>query len=312
KRDPAQPEELSRARLHRAPLRASNSAALFDRTLCAVSEGTARAVDTALQSWAASQGARVTLHDIVRRYGAGVSSYPLYRYYLLVEIHRTPSSEGEVLLLELKELRDPVGWSGLARESASAALPAAAWAWNDGVLSNGARVVTAQRLFQGTEPPYDPWLSAIEIGPLSFRLRHLSGCQRGLDFQDLIDHFAERDDLDGSEELKALMRFIGARLAEAHGRPLGRDGRAGWEVIATELSQARLEALIMETLRFTESYARRLRLDHAHLRAIIDEAGPLLGLEARLSIQPSTPADKIARPFLDDPPPPAANMISDE
>ena len=277
-----------------------------------MSEGTARAVDAALQRWAASKGARVTLHDIVRRYGAGVSSYPLYRYYLLAEVLQPPSTEGEVILLELKELRDPVGWSGLARESAAAGLPAAAWTGNEGVLTNGARVVTAQRLFQGVEPPYDPWLSAIEIGPLSFRLRHLSGCQRGLDFEDLIDDFSARDDREGPAELKALMRFIGARLAEAHGRPLGRDGRAGWEVIAAELPHARLEALIIETLRFTEAYARRLHLDHAHLRAIIEDAGPLLGLEGRLSTLSAHPAGGAARPFLDDPPPPAANEPSDE
>jgi uncharacterized protein (DUF2252 family) len=137
-----------------------------------------------------------------RRYGAGVSSYPLYRFYVLLE---------NDVLVEVKEERDGL----IVRDVPQ--LASAEW------KSPARRVVDAQYRLNA-RPDEDDLLGPADIGALSLRIHSLTAYQRGVDSEDLAG-------LDATEQVALAHRF-GMMLARAHGQALTADGVPGWTVIA--------------------------------------------------------------------------------
>ncbi|HEY3806781.1 MAG TPA: DUF2252 family protein [Kofleriaceae bacterium] len=155
------------------------------------------------------------IEDIGRRYGHGVSSYPAWRY--LVLLAGETSSPGDDRVLEIKEERD-----GLDVENVPQ-LDAAEWS------TPAARAVnTAHRLW--LRPDEDPLWGAANLAPLSLVTHDDSAYQRGVDSGDLGD-LASSD----PDQLLAVAGVFGRLLARAHGLALTEDGVLGWTAIAPVL-----------------------------------------------------------------------------
>src|SRR5574338_969719 len=113
---------------------------VYEDTLHPVSEATAIRVRASIDAWRATVATPSPIVaspviGVARRLGAGVSSYPLLRWYVLLE-GETAASDDDVML-ELKEVRDPPPLPGL-RRPIDAPYP-----------RNGERVVMLARELQG-------------------------------------------------------------------------------------------------------------------------------------------------------------------
>lgn len=104
--------------------------------------------------------------DVVRRLGAGVASYPVLRYYVLVDGPTT--SPGDDVLLELKETLNPVPAVSPIR------LPA------QPIPSNAGRVIWAQNSLY-PDITLDEWATSSVAGAMSFRVRERTSYQKGFD-----------------------------------------------------------------------------------------------------------------------------------
>jgi uncharacterized protein (DUF2252 family) len=176
-----------------------------------------------------------------RRLGAGVASYAMLRLYVVLE---GPTAElGDDWLVELKETGDGVRVAGLADYGA-------------GFTSAGERVVHAQRA-AGARPDADELLGWADLPPRSFRVRHRTGYQKGLDLEDLLDSL--RDGVGGVNDLATFAGIAGAMLARAHARAPTADGAAADLVIARVLSDR--DAFAAETAAFATAYAAQVVAD---------------------------------------------------
>lgn len=197
--------------------------------------------------------------DAARRLGAGVSSYPLLRFYVLVE--GATAADGDDVLLEIKEVWDPLR---LGERPARAPKPFA---------DNGERVVGAARRLQGL-PALDPLLGWATLGAHAFRVRDRTAHQKGLSLErarKLID----RGDA-GPDDLIALARLAGALLARAHARGGLRDGGDAARAIADAIAND-VHGFAAETAAFAQHYAAVLGADHLRLHDLLAAHGPLLG-----------------------------------
>lgn len=215
-------------------------------------------VEAAVAAWRSSAlvveaGA---IKGVSRRLGAGVASYPVPRYYVLLE-GPGPGVDDD-LLLEAKECTDPPPIAGLGP---------AGWVGAD---ANGARVVDAQRRL-GARLDADPLLGHGEVAPLSYRMRERTGFQRGLEVADAAGDRAAA---------VALAEVAGRSLARAHAlAPVpGAERERGVDRIAPRV-RGRGEVLVAETRSFALAYADVVRADAARFAAALDERGPLLGAE---------------------------------
>lgn len=138
--------------------------------------------------------------DVARRLGAGVASYPADRYYVL---QQTPASGSAYLLLEMKETGQGVPLYGMELGTATTPLP------------GGDRVARYQ-VALSDRADGDAWLGHAELGALSFRVRELTGYQRGFDVADLAEDVFEGKLT--SADINALARQQGALLARLHVR----------------------------------------------------------------------------------------------
>ncbi len=196
------------------------------------------------------------IKGVSRRLGAGVASYPVPRYYVLLE-GPGPGVDDDVLL-EAKEATDPPPIAGLG--------PAGLV----GAASNGARVVGAQRRL-GARLDADPLLGHGEVAPLSYRMRERTGYQRGIE---IADAAGDRD------AALALAALAGRSLARAHALapvPAAVTER-GLDRIAPRVV-GRTDALVAETVDVALAYADVVRADAARFAVALDERGPLLGAE---------------------------------
>jgi len=213
-------------------------------------------VEAAVEAWRSTAlvddaGA---MKGVSRRLGAGVASYPVPRYYVLLE-GATASADDDVLI-ELKETLDPPRVAGLG--------PAALL----GTIANGERVTLAQRVL-GARVDADVLLGHGEVLPLSYRVRARTGYQRGFD---LADAAGDRD------AAIALAALTGRSLARAHAMaPVPRaPGERGLDRIAPRVI-GRGELLIEETGSFAMAYAEIVRADAVRFAAVLDERGARLG-----------------------------------
>ncbi len=198
--------------------------------------------------------------SLARRLGAGVGSYPLYRYYALFP-GQTELSEDDILL-ELKEVRDPLALAGGALLQAKR------------YPSSAIRSAELQRELQLTVAN-DPWLSTGSALGLSFRLRHRTAYQRSFDHGDIIDAVASGDA--SVDDLRVLATLLGRLLADAHGRTETATGEDSRSVIAAAVG-ADAAAFAEEVATFATRYERLLRGDWGRFSELLDSRGETLGL----------------------------------
>jgi hypothetical protein len=178
---------------------------------------------------------------------AGISSFPLLRYRVLVE---GPGPAGDDdWTLELKESRG-----------------------RDAAAGNAAAVVRLQRQMQ-ERPDLDPLLGWTSLDGRGMRVRRLSPQHRRLSVERLVS--AIKGPRWGKKDLRSFARDCGRLLARAHGRPSTAQGQPGARAIAHAAGDGR--GLTYETLQTTERTADVLEQDRQHLRALIKQRGPLLG-----------------------------------
>lgn len=218
---------------------------------------------TSLEGDAARDAAEWRTKASARRLGAGVASYPVLRYYALLE-GPTESPDDDVLL-EVKQVLDAVPMPGLPR------FPAQPF------YTNAERVAQMQRRLQST-PDADPWLGWASLGADGYRVRWRTGYQRTL----RIDRIAE--DLASGEhtvdDVLALAEASGRLLARRHGAAPKLDGRPGAPAIARAIA-GDADGLVEEVAGFVEAYAPQVLADHEAFVELLETHGTDLGYVRR-------------------------------
>src|SRR5262249_45128450 len=140
-----------------------------------------------------------------RRFGAGVASFAVWRFYVILA---GPSDAPEDdIALELKEERDGLIVRGVPRLAAAE--------WN----TPAARAVDTQHRLQA-RPDGDDLLGAGEAGGLSLRIHSQTAYQRGVSADDIAALAGAPSTRD---QVPALAHRFGAMLARAHGVALTED-----------------------------------------------------------------------------------------
>ncbi|MCB9649712.1 MAG: DUF2252 family protein [Deltaproteobacteria bacterium] len=206
------------------------------------------------------------LKDVVRQVGSGVSSYPLLRYYLLLE-GPTASVEDD-WLVEAKEIRDPAPIPGLP-------LPAPRV-----FRTNAERVVAAQRALQATDRD-DPLLGHAADGAFSLKLRHRTKYQKGADVARMAEDLAAGDLVPA--DVVAFARLAGTLLGRGHALAPTLDGPPGGPALRESLGDDRA-AFVAQAADVAERYADQLFIDHQLFVELLATHGPFLG--ARLEATP--------------------------
>jgi uncharacterized protein (DUF2252 family) len=170
-----------------------------------------------------------------RRLGAGVAIY--------VVLEGPTPDLADDWLLEIKETLDGVRIAGLADYGA-------------GFTSAGERVVFAQRA-AGARPDADELLGWADLGMQSFRVRHRTGYQKGLDVGDVLGEL--REGAGGVNDLATFATLTGAMLARAHVRAPTADGDAADVVIDRVLDDP--DGFVDETAAFATAYAAQVVAD---------------------------------------------------
>lgn len=241
---------------------------LFTDTVQEVPDAERALVLEAVARWPASlvepvPEAATRFKGVSRRQGAGVSSYPVLRYYVLVE-GPTEATEDD-WLLEFKEIGNPP--PGPAQR-----LPIQG-TWRD----NAQRVALAQRSLQESNAN-DPLLGWAVVGGVPLKVRHRTAYQKGIGTERIEAKLIEGDW--ALDDLSDLAHLSGRLLARAHafGRTL--QGATGLEVIEASY-RGRRRALVDETRDFAVRYGALTLDDHAMLRDMLDRYGPTLGYRPR-------------------------------
>lgn len=199
------------------------------------------------------------LKGMGRRLGAGVASYPVSRYYVLLE--GPSASPDDDVLVELKQVLDAVPMPGLPR------FPAQPF------YTNAERVVSMQRRLQSSEQA-DPWLGWASLGADGYRSRWRTGLQRTLRVGRLAERLADGDY--APDDLIALAEVSGRLLARRHGTAAKLDGEPGAPAIARAIAGDD-EGLVDEVAGFVEGYAPQVIADHDALVGLLEAYGTDLG-----------------------------------
>ena len=221
-----------------------------------------RLVRALVAAWPASCAAPCggVVRAVYRRYGAGVASLPLLRWYVALE----PDAPGAPsVVVEVREVPPPP------------ALPHTPSLVTWGFAHNAERTVLAQRLFQAGAV-IDPQLGFAAIDRWSVRIKQRRPSNKDLSRSRLDARFG--DGTWTTADAVALARLAGQRLGQAHRRaPLAPDraapaGPVLWSALAPHAA-----LLAAETERFAALMAAQVRADHARLAAALTTHGPLLG-----------------------------------
>lgn len=199
------------------------------------------------------------LVDVRRRIGAGVSSYPILRYYALL---RGPDAENpdDVILLDIKESRDGPLYAGIVRH------PLRVFRFN------AERTVLLQRAFADF-PDGDPVLGYAQVGALSFRIQDTTNFQKGLDIGRVIAN--TRAGSWSTADLRHFAEIAARMLARAHSQTETVNGLSGLDVIHAALGDDH-DGFVEETIAFSAAYAAQLQTDYLRFLNLLNVAGPLL------------------------------------
>lgn len=217
-----------------------------DRVL-AVDAEQAEMIDGVIAQWAPGRltPAEAAIKLRARRIGSGVSSYPAFRFQVVLE-GATPSPDDD-RIIELKETREGVIVRGVP------ILQGAEWA------TPAERAVDTQlRLharFDG-----DALLGAAQVGGLSFKIRDREAYQRGLDAPDLSELA-----VDDPDQLRVIAKHYGMLLARAHAQALTADRVLGVTVIAPLITGRETE-LADEIAALAAADAAQVIADHALMK----------------------------------------------
>lgn len=214
------------------------------------------------------------LKDQARKFGQGISSYPLMRFYLLFEGSSDRLDDDEIW--EAKELADRPAPPGLPL------YPSRRFG------AQGERVLNARRSLQWVPPQALNQKSPhtwIDVGNMSFRLRRINDLQGGLNTDDLIKQWrsaeSEPQRAKALDEYEHLAHLLGRLLAGAHCYAETLNGIQGGEVVEADLLEGGSDRLTAELLEFVEAYGPQIELDRAFLVALLSERGPLLGMKIK-------------------------------
>jgi hypothetical protein len=178
----------------------------------------------------------------VVRLNAGVSSFPLRRFRVVVE--GPGPGAGDDCVLELKETRG----------------------------RSAAAIVALQRQFQ--ELPDDDellgWASSREG---EFRVRRVSAEQRRLSIERIVKQV--KSPRWGKKDLREVATQSGRLLARGHARASDATGKPGLGAIAPAVGDGR--GLAYETVGYAGRAAALAESDLDQLRALLKQYGPLLG-----------------------------------
>ncbi len=200
-----------------------------------------------------------------RRLGSGVSSYPVRRFYVLTE--GLTDALDDDLLLELKEALDP---------------PLLSLQPDPDHASNAERVVRHQRALQA-RPDQDPWLGYARVDDLSFKVRHRTKYQKGIDVSRIVQEVAEGDyALDAVLELATQSGHL---LAASHVRAPTSRGEHALPMIAAAIGDD-ADGFVTETTSFATSYGAQTLNDYDILRDYISHHGDALGFLTSPPLEP--------------------------
>jgi uncharacterized protein (DUF2252 family) len=196
------------------------------------------------------------LKGVSRRLGAGVSSFPVLRYYVLVE-GPTPAVDDDVLL-EVKEVRDP------------APLPALPLLPRDYFENNGQRGILAQRTLQLQEDS-DIHLGWSGSSSQAFRIRERTKYQKNVG----VDRMAEKigEDEWAPDVVFEFSDVMGRLLARTHFQSETRSGEPAGPLVAGAIT----DSFIDETVEVTVEYGAQMRADYDSFAEMLDDVGPRLG-----------------------------------
>lgn len=197
-----------------------------------------------------------------RRLGAGVSSYPRLRYYVLVEGETL--GVGDDVLLEWKEMADPVSLPDYERYPRKT------------FRNNGERVVWLQTRLQETTTN-DRYLGWALVSPMSFRIRQLTKYQKNFDVIRFRDKLADKKWK--VEDLLVFARIAGQLLARSHALSNGLDGRPMLPHLDAIL-KGNEDAFRKETVLFAKTYAAQILADYKQFAGMLQSEGALLGVRA--------------------------------
>ncbi len=217
-----------------------------------------------LVSTATTSAGALAVKDVARQIGSGVSSFALYRYYVLVE----GPTEGldDDWLLEAKEIRDPASFPGLA------IFPSRRY------TSNAERVVRAQRSLQLVDDA-DPLLGFASSGGFSLRVRHRTKNQKRIDHARLWEEL-EAGDID-VEDVRALAELCGRLLARSHGKAPLSNGAPALPALRAAVGDDPA-AFADEVEGVSGLYTARILADYDLFLALLEVEGPLLGFRTSL------------------------------
>lgn len=216
--------------------------------------------------------AQLAIKGSGRRLGAGVSSYPVRRYYVLIE--GPSAAQDDDLLLELKETLDVPLYQGIKLSPVRTH------------KTNAERVVAMQRQLQ-LSSVQDPWLGFSAIPPLSLRVRERTKYQKGVDLARILEELGEAKL--SADDVRHLAYDAGAILAAAHARAKTLDGEQGLTVLGALFDEPSKDKFIQENAAFISTYGPVTRQDHARLEALIEAYGPTLGYRFHSAPQRVTP-----------------------
>lgn len=195
---------------------------------------------------------------VSRRYGAGVGSYPVLRYY--VAVRGETGAPDDDRLLEIKEIRDAAAIPNLALEPASA------------YRNNGERGVVIQTQFQ-ERPDADVFLGWTTDGALSFRVRERTKYQKNGGV-DRIGEDILAGDISESDAIEYAY-LAGRLLASGHAFAEDATGRPGRDALVSLAPEG--AAFCAETIAFVDGYLPVFLADIELFRAALDSRGPWLG-----------------------------------
>lgn len=195
---------------------------------------------------------------MARRLGAGVSSYPVLRYYVV-----TPGPSDSLdddVLLELKEIADVPP------------MTEPAWLPRREHSNNAERVVLHQRAVQARDD-LDPFLGWAADGNHAFRIRHRTKYQKNISVERLGRKLGDDWTFD---ELVDFAHLTGRLLAATHARGQQLDGTPSEGALRSVVQPG----LVAETNNFVSRYAPQIIKDYKVFQDSLLEHGTTLGYEA--------------------------------